>query len=54
MTTINTIEDLIRVLDENPEWMEVVRSRLLTPELLELPKQVRAVRRDDEQAVRRD
>ena len=20
MTTINTIEDLIRILDENPEW----------------------------------
>ena len=37
MTTINTIEDLIRVLDENPEWMEVLRSRILTRELLELP-----------------
>ena len=37
MTTINTIEDLIRVLDENPEWLEVVRSRLLSRELLELP-----------------
>ena len=37
MTTINTIEDLIRVLDENPEWAEALRSRLLTQELLELP-----------------
>ena len=37
MTTINTIEDLIRILDENPEWLEVVRSKLLSRELLELP-----------------
>ena len=37
MTTINTIEDLIRILDENPEWTEALRSRLLTQELLELP-----------------
>ena len=38
MTTINTIEDLIRVLDENPEWVEALRSRLLSRELLELPE----------------
>ena len=38
MTTINTIEDLIRLLDENPEWLEAVRSRVLTRELLELPR----------------
>lgn len=38
MTTINTIEDLIRLLDENPEWLEAVRSRLLTRELLEMPQ----------------
>ena len=38
MTNINTIEDLIRVLDENPEWLEVLRSRLLTREVLELPQ----------------
>ena len=37
MATINTIEDLIRILDENPEWTEALRSRLLTRELLELP-----------------
>ena len=37
MATINTIEDLIRILDENPEWTEALRSRLLTQELLELP-----------------
>ncbi len=37
MTTINTIEDLIRLLDENPEWIEALRKRLLTRDLLELP-----------------
>ncbi len=38
MTTINNIEDLVRVLDEHPEWLEAVRTRLLTRELLELPE----------------
>ena len=38
MTTINTIEDLIRLLDENPEWAEALRFRLLTRELIELPQ----------------
>ena len=38
MATINTIEDLIRVLDENPQWLEALRVRLLTRELLELPE----------------
>ncbi len=37
MTTINNIEDLIRILDENPEWLEALRVRLLSKELLELP-----------------
>ena len=38
MTTINTIEDLIRLLDENPEWLEALRARLLTRELIDLPQ----------------
>ncbi len=38
MTTINNIEDLIRVLDENPQWVEALRVRLLTRELIELPE----------------
>ena len=37
MTTINTIEDLIRLLDENPQWAEALRVRLVTRELIELP-----------------
>ena len=39
-TTINTFEDFIRIMDENPEWLEAARSRLLTRELLELPQVV--------------
>ena len=42
MTTINTIEDLIRLLDENPEWLEVLRARLLTRELIDLPEKFAA------------
>ena len=38
MTTINSIEDLIRILDDNPEWLEALRSRLMTREVLELPR----------------
>ena len=37
-TTIHTIEDLIQVLDENPKWLEAMRARLLTRELIELPE----------------
>ena len=37
-TNINDIEDLMRILDENPEWVEALRARLLTRELVELPQ----------------
>lgn len=37
-TTIHTIEDLIRILDEHPEWADALRARLLTQELIELPE----------------
>ena len=37
MSTINTMEELIQLLDEHPEWLEALRARLLTRELLELP-----------------
>ena len=36
-TAIGTIEDLVRVLDDNPEWLEALRARLLTREMLEMP-----------------
>ncbi len=38
MATLNTVEDLIRVLDEQPEWCEALRRRLLSPELIQLPE----------------
>ena len=38
MAVINTMEDLIRSLDENPKWVEALRVRLLTRELIELPE----------------
>ncbi len=37
-TTIHTIEDLIRILDDHPEWADALRARLLTQELIELPE----------------
>ena len=38
MVIIHTAEDIIRAMDENPEWLEAVRARILTRELLELPR----------------
>ncbi len=35
--TIHTIQDLIRILEESPEWKEQVRRQILTDELLNLP-----------------
>ena len=29
MTTVNTIEDLIRILDERPEWNEALRRQTI-------------------------
>ena len=38
MTTINTADDFIRLLRENPEFHAAARRELLTEELLELPQ----------------
>ncbi len=51
MTTINTIEDLVRLLDEKPEWAEALRSRLLTRELIELPGKFETFRAEMTQAM---
>ena len=37
MTTINTIEDLARILREQPTWAEALRSLVLSEDLLDLP-----------------
>ena len=37
MTTINTIEDLARILKEQPTWAEALRALILSEDLLALP-----------------
>ena len=37
MTTINTVDDFLQALDNNPAWREAVRARILGDELLQLP-----------------
>ncbi len=37
MTTINSQEDFLRALSENPEWRAAVRAQILGEELLQLP-----------------
>ena len=37
MAEINTFQDLLDLLDRNPEYLEALRVRLLTPELIALP-----------------
>ncbi len=37
MTTINSLDDFLRALDENPSWKDAVRARILGEELLQLP-----------------
>ena len=50
-TAVNSIEDLVRVLDEHPEWLEALRARLLTRELLELPARLAEFAAATEQAM---
>ena len=38
MNTFSTVEELIQILDANPELLEALRSRILTRELLDLPQ----------------
>ena len=42
MTTINTPDDFLRALDENPQWRAAVRDRILGQELLNLPARFEA------------
>ena len=48
MNTIDTIEDLIELLDRNPQWLDALQSRILTRELIELPARfAESVERND-------
>lgn len=40
MTTISTVEDIIGALDSDPALLEAIRARLLTRDVLDLPKTV--------------
>ena len=44
--TIADVRDLVRLLDEQPEWRAEVRRRLLSDELLAMPEQIAEQRRD--------
>lgn len=38
--TVEEFRDLVRLLEERPEWREELRRLVLTPELLALPEQI--------------
>lgn len=40
MTTINDINDLVRILEERPDWRATVRNLLLGEDLLSVPQQL--------------
>ncbi len=42
MTTINSQEDFLRALSENPEWRAAVRAQILGEELLQMPARFNA------------
>ncbi|MER3401033.1 MAG: hypothetical protein C4313_07880, partial [Thermoflexus sp.] len=43
--TLRDFGDLLRILDRHPEWLEALRQRLLTEELLATPKALRTLSR---------
>ena len=43
IATIETTEDLLRLLDENQEFRAAVRRKILTDEVLELPAKIAAL-----------
>jgi predicted nuclease with TOPRIM domain len=47
--TVTEFHDLVRLVEERPEWRAELRRIVLTDELLALPEQVASLRRDTEQ-----
>ena len=47
--TVEDFHDLVRLLDERPEWREELRRLVLTPALLALPEQIAELRARSEQ-----
>ena len=48
MTTINSIDDLPRLLDENGEFLAAVRHKILTEEVIRLPREFDEFKKDTE------
>ena len=48
MTTINSVDDLLRLLDENEEFLAAVRHKILTEELIRLPLEFDEFKKDTE------
>lgn len=40
MTTINSLDDFLQALDNNPQWREAIRARILGEDLLQLPSRL--------------
>ena len=53
MTNINDIADLAQVLQDNPQWRDIIRGILLGDELLEIPRRVAALVSVTEMVVQR-
>ena len=53
MTNINDIADLAQVLQDNPQWRDIIRGILLGDELLEIPKRVAALVSVTEMVIQR-
>ncbi len=43
MTTVNDIGDVVRIIENNPEWRRELQRVLLTQELLEMPERVTSI-----------
>ena len=48
MTTFNTIEELLEILDNNPQILSAVRSKILTDELIKMPHEFAEFRESTE------
>ena len=44
MTTVNDFTDILRIIREQPEWGEALRSALLSKEVLEMPQKLAELR----------
>ena len=53
MTTFSTVDELVRILDADPQMAEALRARVLTRELLDLPETVARLTARFEQSDRR-